>query len=138
MGSPPLSPPPAFCMQPGPSSPFPASPASSKEAAACARVNGIQVINRLQQLAPAPGPADVQALKGEANYSLMCTLLSRGGGPLASICVSSGLCSHPNICRRPNIAEIIRSKSQRWLTFSVVRVKALAQRSKAPPKMWTR
>jgi hypothetical protein len=42
-----------------------------RKQAACARVNTIQVINCLQQLAPAPGPADAQALKERANYSFI-------------------------------------------------------------------
>lgn len=42
-----------------------------RKQAACARVNTIQVINCLQQLAPAPGPADTRALKEGANYSII-------------------------------------------------------------------
>lgn len=42
-----------------------------RKPAACARVNTIQVINCLQQLAPAPGPAEALALEEGANYSFI-------------------------------------------------------------------
>ena len=42
-----------------------------RKQAACARVNTVQVINCLQQLAPVPGPAEALALEEAANYSFI-------------------------------------------------------------------
>lgn len=70
-GNPPLLPPPEFCKPQAFNTPLqPCLPPPRKQTA-CTRVNTIQVINCLQQLAPTPGPAVTQALKEEANYSFI-------------------------------------------------------------------